>query len=295
MAAAPTAMCRFDEIEKMLTEAPSRGELLASPTFMSLLKARIDALLPRGGILSLDVFDTVLLRDCSSELTRFFEIGGLLAAIVNDQTAKPPIRDVDAFAARYLATKASYRASDAVEGCREGALDEIHVTTSRLLTGDSALAARFIDAELDYEAKRLTRNETLLDLARSYRALGARLILVSDTYMRREDIEALLVRAGIDVALFDSIVSSADTKVSKGSGKVFALIEDYMKSPSAAFLHVGDDLRGDFRRPKERGWQALHLPIPRSEIRERRRQHFATAKQLEADYGLSTDVAAPGG
>src|SRR5262245_60708788 len=56
--------------------APSRSELFADAGFSECLFAEWDARKPPGerSVLSLDVFDTLVLRDNRSELRRFWEI-----------------------------------------------------------------------------------------------------------------------------------------------------------------------------------------------------------------------------
>ena len=154
---------RFDSLERKLTAASSREKLFASKSFKSTLSEKLDTLLDgEGMVLSLDVFDTLLMRDNSSELTRFYEIGERMAEIANDDVSRlrrgsrkthstHSVSGVDAFLARMFGTNASYRASTPVKGCREGSLNEIHITASRLLTGADKLADAFVDAELDYE------------------------------------------------------------------------------------------------------------------------------------------------
>jgi hypothetical protein len=285
---------RFGELETIVSSATSRAELFAESGFRTKLFSRLDALLPKGGLLSLDVFDTLILRDNSSELTRFREIGDRMADIFNNTSESERfVRGVDAFLARHMGTKASYRASPPVDNCREGSLTEIHVTASRILCGSDALARNFIEAELNYEAERLTINALLIDYACRFRKLGGRVILVSDTYILAEQIQELFERIGLKHSLFDRLFSSADTKVSKASGGLFELVEREMDAGSADFLHVGDSLRGDFKNPKARGWRAFHLPIPDAEIAERRRDHLATLAQLQDSYGFTADVVVP--
>lgn len=304
-----TTIHRFDAVEAELSGAMSRKRRFAAKGFAKTLGARLDAMLARdGAILSLDVFDTLILRDNSSELTRFFEIGGLMADIVNaDAGARGngaskkrgarrgarEVRQVDAFVARHLGTQASYRASVPVDDCREGSLSEIHVTASRLLAGTDLFADAFIAAELEYEAGRLSANDTLLAYARTHRARGGRVVLLTDMYMHRPHVEHLLAALGIDCDGFDAILSSADSKVSKASGGVFALMEQQMKAEPAAFVHVGDSLLGDFQRPRACGWQALHVPLAEADLVERRRDHLATEARLAESFGLVSEIAMP--
>ena len=278
---------RFDAIEGSLHGASSRAALFADRAFRKMLFERLEALMPANGILSLDVFDTLLLRDNSSELTRFVEIGARMAACAGNVNA------VDAFLARHLATKASYRAGKIVNGCREGSLTEIHRTASRIIGRGIEMTENFIEAELDYETSRLSANHLLLDYVRIHCDKGGRTILVSDMYMHADQIKRLISKIGVDIDIFEQIFSSADSKVSKVSGGIFGIVEESLNVEAGDFLHIGDSLCGDFQQPLLHGWKALHMPIPHVEIESRRCDHFATAEKLKQNHGLAIDIAIP--
>jgi FMN phosphatase YigB (HAD superfamily) len=298
-----TSVYRFDDIEGPLAAATSRRQLLARKDFSAALALKLEAMLPEeNGILSIDIFDTLLIRDNSSEITRFVGIGGRMADIVNAAAGKagkkterkpPVVSAIDAFLARYLGTKASYRASKPVKGCREGSLSEIHATASRLLTGSPRLSEAFIEAELAYEATRMKPNRLLVDMVKRHKKNTGRVVLLTDMYMHASQVETLMRKLRIDRKLFDLIVSSADTKVSKASGGVFAIVEKALKAEPEQFVHVGDSLKGDFQRPIQRGWQAVHLPVPEAEIVMRRKDHLKTASMLAKTHGIAVDIAMP--
>jgi hypothetical protein len=138
--------------------------------FLAALEARLDALMPENGILSLDVFDKFLVRDNSSELTRFVEIGTRMVAHAGG------VAPIDAFLARYLGTKASYRAGSRVNSCGEGSLTEIHRVASRLVGYEEGLAGAFVEIELDRETERLSVNAPLLGYIRRHRDRGGKVI-----------------------------------------------------------------------------------------------------------------------
>ncbi len=291
--ASVTTVHRFDALEGGITEAGSWVGWLADDANRIALAERLHALVSPSGILSLDVFDTLVIRDDVSELSRFVEIGARMADIVRMHRPTHRLTALDAFVARDLGTKASYRASTPVDGVREGSLTEIHRTASRILTGSDVYADAFIDAELRYEAGRLSPNPFLLDYANQHRARGGRVLLLSDMYMHAEQIAALLHAVGVSDDRYDTLISSADTKLSKASGGVFAIAEERLGVGPGDICHVGDSLHGDFRQPKARGWRALHLPVPDSRIRARRADHIATLARLR-EHGLDSDIAVPG-
>lgn len=298
-----TTVYSFGEVETAISNATSRAELFADPCFRALFFDRLDSMMPSDGVLSLDVFDTLLIRDNSSELTRFVEIGECMARFLQGKTTRGRRQDkkpvsltrggVDAFLARYLGTKATYRARDRVKGYGEGSLTEIHTVSSRLLTGTSGARDKFIDIELEYESTRVQPNRLLLDYVERHAERGGSTILVTDMYMHADQVENLLRATGVDPEIFSSITSSADICISKASGLVFPEIESRLGLPASKFLHVGDSLKGDFRQPMTKGWRALHLPISVAEIEARRADHIATSDSLKEVFSIIPDIAMP--
>ncbi|MCU4652175.1 hypothetical protein N8I71_05000 [Roseibacterium sp. SDUM158016] len=283
-------LIRFDGIAATLTDAPDREALLRDRAFRRRLFTALDARLTRrdggpAGLLSLDVFDTLLLRDGSSELRRFVEVGEAMAT-----HAGRAITAIDAFLARHLGTKASYRAGPRVDGCGEGSLTEIHLTAARLLGMPDAMADDFVGIELVNEAARVSVNRLLLSYIDRHRARGGKVVLVSDMYMHAGQIAALLARCGVPASSYDALYSSADTKVSKASGGIFARIAEAREAPFV--VHLGDSPLGDCRRPREAGWDAMLLPVPETLLAERRRDRVRCLEELRRDHDLHFEAEA---
>ena len=287
---------RQGDLENEVYLADERVRLFNCTAFSEKLNTRLDALLEGRNILSFDVFDTLLLRDDTSELRRFYEVGERMAGIVAQAGGggfNRPVNAVDAFLARHMGTLATYRASESIDGGAEGSMSELHATASRLLVHSDALKAAFVEAELAYESERLAPNPLLVEYARKARRRGLRVVLLSDMYMHTEHIRKLLERAGIEGDLFDAVISSADNKATKASGQAFRRLEQEFEAPPEAFVHVGDNLICDFVRPMQAGWRALHLPVAKTEIRRRRADHLKTVEMLLNQYGVRVDIAMP--
>jgi predicted HAD superfamily hydrolase len=286
---------RFDALQSAIYASDDRFRLFNSdPDFRQGLTAELDRLLDGRSVLSLDVFDTLLLRDDSSELTRFVEFGQRIHDFLGSNAAveREPAA-VDIFLARYLGTKVSYRAGRRVQGCREGSLTEIYRTLIRLLDLPVTVD-ELVDLELECEAERLTPNGAIVDYARQHLDRGGKVLLLTDMYMHASQVRSLLGKLGIEADLTANLISSADTKVSKASGLLFAIAEESLGLPADEFLHVGDSLRGDFSQAIARGWKAFHLPIPRTAILRRREDHLRTEQWLSESHGVMTSVAIPG-
>ena len=151
-----TSVQRFAHIQLSLTQATSRTSLLSNVDFRRDFFGAVDNLITsHDAVLSLDIFDTLLLRDDSAEITRFVEIGNRMMDILDGKYSSSDAhttdkRSINGFLARYLGTTATYRARKRVQGAGEGSLNEIHSVASRLLTGDVDYRDAFIEAELRY-------------------------------------------------------------------------------------------------------------------------------------------------
>jgi len=279
-------LIRFDAIEAELTATKDRQALFGNRRFRRLVFDALDSMVcaenGETGLLSLDVFDTLLLRDGSSEVRRFGEIGARMAQIAGRGT-----RAIDALVARHLGTMASYRAGPRVDGCGEGSLREIHETAARILDLPSSTALDFIEAEIACEARRVFPNTLLVSYIRKHQARGGKTVLISDMYMHADQIAELLARAGVRPDLYDALYSSADIKLSKASGGVFGRVTE--AADTSQVLHVGDSLRGDYLKPREFGWRAMLMPVPAALLEERRTDHAACISELWQKHRLNLE------
>lgn len=249
---------RFGEIEMSFEQCGDRSLLLAAKS--SVLIEKLWAAFVKSGatILSLDVFDTFLIRNWKPEARRWYEVSEQVAELAS-------VTAWDAYVARNMATVSSYRTRKAVGGCREGHIDDILRMQIRMLNADRLTVERLKQIEIDYEIANLSPNPLLMELARRVQAQGGRVVLVTDMYLDAKSVWKIVEGVCGDDAPVDDIVSSADTVVSKRSGLVFEHVEDVMSAAPDAFFHIGDSRIGDFVMPVRRGWSAIHLPIPAAE------------------------------
>lgn len=242
-------------------------------------------------VLSMDVFDTFLLRNDKSEARRFYELSAFVRGRIAD-ALKPPSEklpgDLDFLVARVDAMALCYRTRKAVEGCREGRIRDIIRVSRRALDLRVEAEAIFLDAELDYEVENLRINPALFEVAQWFRKRGGRVVLISDMYLGKDEIAEVIARLDPSAAtVFDEIFSSADHGVSKRAGKIFGLIERESAKVGIDFLLIGDALEGDVFRARAAGWGALHFPISNAESARRSRDLARFGTEMQA---LGCDV-----
>ena len=166
-AAAPPvspSVIRPGAVERLLRETHDRTSTFASQEFLATVREDFawEGLHGDVSLLSLDVFDTVLIREDVSEIRRFWEIAKLIAERLEAVDSR------DLLIARLTATRASYRCSMMVDGYREGELDEIHRLALGMLGLDGALTEVAVAAELEYEAAHLIANPAVRALWESW-------------------------------------------------------------------------------------------------------------------------------
>jgi predicted HAD superfamily hydrolase len=216
--------------------------------------------------LSLDVFDTLLLRNSKCESRRFWEIAERWKALL-PRSFRAISRD-DLYAARLRAAEIAYSCGPILNSTQEGRLDSLVGVTLALTKLPSDLQAQFISAELAYEGENTLSNPLILSLVSAHRQAGGRIVLLSDMYMSASEIYRLLCAHGIgDVP--DRLFTSAETTVNKRTGTIFGPVARALGVDAAAIFHVGDSFQSDFFMPRFHGWAAQHLPIPLHEERLR--------------------------
>lgn len=280
-------------IQCEVKQARSRGKLFGSRLFRKRLLDALHLIVERHQIrlLSLDLFDTVLLRDQRSELRRFWEIAGQISRRLNRE-AGIAVNPECVLVARLTAARAAYRSTDAVDGCREGDLDSIYRIAGHLLGVPPAHVGTLIEIEMAFERGCLLANPAIVDVAERFARDGVKTIVLSDVYIEADRLNELLADCGVPRTLFAEVISSADTRISKRSGRLFDWVASRFDVRPEQCLHVGDSLISDYVRPRQAGWRSFHLPVPLVERQAWRDDHFRVLAALE-ERSLTLGSIAP--
>lgn len=240
---------------------------------------RIDAGQP--DILSLDVFDTALLRQAKSEAHRFLDISGCFVDRLQSDGEDVALDPVDGLLARAIAARASYGLARTYKGNREGRLDDIARIACDLM-GQRHQSAAYIEEEMAYEARSLALNPLVPWLRREFP--NKRIVFVSDMYLEGHRIRALLAEQLDDVSQAD-VFASTDGQGSKRQGALFGYVAERLKTAPERILHFGDNFESDYRKAKAAGWQAIYLPLPQAEL-DKRRACYQDVCETVATHGI---------
>ncbi|MEQ8333614.1 HAD-IA family hydrolase [Nisaea sp.] len=221
-------------------------------------------------LLSIDVFDTALLRSTKSELGRFCSVSERFHTSLSNAGTTTSFAPEDVLLARIIASRAAYgmRRDTTIGG--DPSLDAIAGTVCALLNLPDT-AALYAKTELECETRDVSLNPLIAGIRDRFP--GLRLVFLSDMYLGSRQISKILTAKNIS-SRRPKVYSSADGHGSKAGGGMFEHVARSLRVPPCRALHIGDNLESDYRGAKRCGWQSLYLPLPDEEIRARR-QCFA--------------------
>ncbi len=218
-------------------------------------------------MVSVDIFDTFLLRTTLPERVKFGKFGEekskLLEATAWGKKNHPRYLHL----LRMYAARIAYRNRKLVYGAREATLDEIYDVMFSCLTADlglapedvGALSKQFRDIELELEKEDLNVNQQLKEILASASIHGKKVVAISDMYLSHTDIQALLVAKGVG-DIFDHVYVSSEYGFGKASGSLFREVLSQHGLLPCQVTHIGDNWFSDYQVPKEQGIFACHYP-----------------------------------
>jgi FMN phosphatase YigB (HAD superfamily) len=217
------------------------------------------------GILSLDCFDTLLWRTTHAPADVFVDVGSAGGTSQQRRWAESHARSRSAL----------HRQSN------EAAIADIY----EMLLPNAAPNVREagVAAELAAEARHCFAFAPTIELMREAKRRGLQVIVVSDTYFSRDQLDWLIsTAAGEEVrALIDRIFCSSEFGVAKPEG-LFGHVLGQLDVPADTILHLGDNVVADYHAPQRLGIPARHLVQFTNETQQRLRLEAAAGAVLHA-------------
>ncbi len=192
-------------------------------------------------VISFDVFDTLIFRPLSQPTDVFYFVG--------EQLGMLDFKNIRAWAEWDARVKCNQR---------KGHMEVTFFDIWNNLAEDTGLdAERGMQIEWNTELSMCYANPFMLEVWRRLSTLGKEMIIVSDMYLSREQIEILLTKNGFEGA--SRIYVSCEYGISKSDGKLFDKVKREL-SPMKSIIHVGDNPVSDVRNAKRAGFDTLHYP-----------------------------------
>lgn len=189
-------------------------------------------------VISFDVFDTLILRNVDKPTDVFFFLGLEL-----DYPDFKALR----IKAEQEAREICYRE----HGHREVTVFDIY----RQLERETGVPVQTWEREYQLEQQICTCNPYMKMVYEILQKAGKKIIITSDMYFKREQIEGLLGVCGY-TGWQDCFVSCEYGK-SKSDGTLFGMIEKSI-GENLRYAHIGDNRVVDVERPRKLGWNSFY-------------------------------------
>lgn len=208
-------------------------------------------------LISVDLYDTLLLRRCRPEFIRFHDIAqDQHAALCGTKLCSPGVDSL--YRARLRAHKECYDQARAQGG--EARHDQILAGACALAGLPATAIAVLAEAEIAYESMAVRRHRRLTAALTELRRHKP-VVLTSDMYLPGSAIRRILAAATPSLADLPLFVS-ADVGLTKRYGELFHHMAAAMGVAPAGILHLGDHPVSDVERARQTGLNAAWLPRP---------------------------------
>lgn len=192
-------------------------------------------------IVSFDIFDTLVERDCLLPSEIFIRMGKRIAGKSGASSFCKARIEAERMARRKSKTG-------------EVTLAEIHAILAAKLGTDAAQTAAL---EVDEELKSVRSKASVMPLYEWAKA-NRRVVLTSDMYLPSDVIRQMLSKCGIDG--YEALFLSCECGADKVSGRLFEVMVDRLNVSNFEIAHVGDTVSADVRGAGLAGVLPVFIP-----------------------------------
>lgn len=190
-------------------------------------------------IISVDIFDTLLLRDGTSEEVRFY----LISKKISDLSRSKKSNVDRIFYSRYKSHRWLYDLYGK-NIIPEPSINKIHEIQQAILVDPDIDKEVLLKAEIEVESNFLSLNSFLADELMKQEAKGKKIVLFSDMYLSAAIVRELLKAKGVKFNY--EIFMSGEVGVSKHRGDSFPWLARKYGVSTANIHHFGDNYNGDY-------------------------------------------------
>ncbi|MEO5359773.1 MAG: HAD hydrolase-like protein [Nitrospirota bacterium] len=188
-------------------------------------------------LLSIDIFDTLVLRTCLTQGDVFYETGkrakGLLRPGMNPREFQ--------FVRQQLGIKLHVEKMNETPPSEE-TINGIYETMSNSIGSVDGLLSLELQVENDFALV----NPIIMSLIKYFKAMGKPVALLTDMYLSKEHIEEILRSAGFPLEWINLLLVSNESGANKGSGALFDIMMSHFPHiKKDAVVHIGDNPRSD--------------------------------------------------
>ena len=233
-------------------------------------------------VVSFDVFDTLIQRP--------FRYPGDLFCMLEDTWQKVNRRCLISFAA--VRGEAESAARHLHQGYQEDvALTDIYDVLQQDYGVSEDCAEQMRRAECHAEIDFCQPRHTGIALYRMAKALNRKAVLISDMYLDRDTITAMLHRWGVKD--WDDFFLSNEQNALKWNGKLYRCALETLAIQPRRMLHIGDNWSNDYIKPAELGIRAMHHPRAMDVMTDTNRTQLGQlGNQTAASFGSESSLQA---
>lgn len=216
-------------------------------------EAKLSIIDPAIDVVSFDIFDTLLVRPFF-EPTDLFEILSNHVAEYLDLHDKIDFKQLRIDAER-IARDKQWQKNSMVEDIT---LDDIYSSLAEISVISKIDLDWIKKKELELELELCQERNFAKQLFELALYCGKRVIITSDMYLPREQLEAMLTKLGY--IGYERLYISCETQLTKSSGNLFKHIVGDLSVQPDRILHVGDTWHSDIENADKNGFKVLFLP-----------------------------------
>ncbi|MGE7945704.1 HAD family hydrolase [Lysinibacillus sp. NPDC093688] len=205
-------------------------------------------------VITCDIFDTLVYRTVLTPSDVFLKVGKqareskLLVDRIDEQQFKR---------LRELAEKIAREKSFQKYKNKEITLQDIYNNLPEYI-GD---VNKIMKLEIDVEKEVIYLNKSIYSFLKAAKRNKLKIILLSDMYLTKPELEEILIYNGADLTLFDNIIVSSEIKKSKADTKLYEYIIENQNIKPSNTLHIGDNYISDIINAKKFGLNTIHYKL----------------------------------
>ncbi len=204
-------------------------------------------------LVSFDIFDTLIFR-CVDEPKQIFTLVGSRAK--NIGAIPSYFADIEFEHLRVEAEKKARKIQKQNCGYDEVTLEEIYAVMPEIIQTES-----LINLEIATEIEQCYANFQTKKVIEELYTEGKKIILISDMYLSKKQIEKILETSGYKLEWFDDIFMSSEYKVSKYNGQLYDVVLNKYKLEPEELMHIGDNYFGDVVKASALGVKTYYYDV----------------------------------
>jgi predicted HAD superfamily hydrolase len=222
--------------------------------------------LSRAQVVSLDVFDTAVLRNLDEPVSLFRLMLPRVSGILGNRTP-------EFVATRIFSERAARVRAFETTQAEEVGLAEIYRVLCELLDVDRTNAEEFCRLEIEAELAVCCANPAIQAVYRRCLDQNKTVVFLSDMYLPATAIGEILQKCGY--SKYDALFVSSEFGKTKASGRLYEEALGRVAVAPRRWLHIGDNRQSDVRKARQSGLATWHYLSVTERFKQDRKQFEA--------------------